>query len=533
MGCDKVGVATTINKTQFGTIKIFNTKGGIFSMIKVPQGLIAILAVFVIQGCSSLTTERSVVVDDGSHYDKTRLLYRSMVDKDKPEIAKLNLFFTQMPKGGDIHHHYSGTVYAESYLEWVGLKGWYINQCSLKVEQSKSSNTACPSLTVSQVYKDDTTYRKLLTLWSDKDYSNHFHEQPAPDTNFFNTFDYFGDIAHEYTGLGLKIIKERAIKENVSYIETMLSTVGVNSQDYFSAATVKQLNLALSAASTDQELYVLFDSIVNTLTSNPKFSTELQSFLNSVDTYHQEIDDDQFLMRYQTYGVRVLPPLQVFTDLFSGYLAAEKSPLVVGVNIVAPENNVVSLKDYTLHMKMYQYLRAKHPSVNRALHAGELTLGMVRPKDLNFHIDQALNIAGAQRIGHGVDIPYESGSVELLQQLKDQAAIEINLTSNEFILGVEKQEHPYIIYSNFGVPLVIATDDSGVSRNNLSNEYMLLASRYRPTYDMIKSYAYNSIKYSFMDKPSKDLIIDNLNKRFLAFEQEMATLYDTFTLGER
>lgn len=53
------------------------------------------------------------------------------------------------------------------------------------------------------------------------------------------------------------------------------------------------------------------------------------------------------MIRYQTYAVRVLEPLQVFTDLFSGYLAADKSPLIVGVNIVAPENNPVTLKDYT------------------------------------------------------------------------------------------------------------------------------------------------------------------------------------------
>jgi hypothetical protein len=33
-----------------------------------------------------------------------------------PNIAALNQFFVQMPKGGDIHHHYSGAIYAETYL---------------------------------------------------------------------------------------------------------------------------------------------------------------------------------------------------------------------------------------------------------------------------------------------------------------------------------------------------------------------------------------------------------------------------------
>ncbi|MEJ2178507.1 MAG: hypothetical protein P8Y12_11320 [Gammaproteobacteria bacterium] len=113
---------------------------------------------------------------------------------------------------------------------------------------------------------------------------------------------------------------------------------------------------------------------------------------------------------------------------------------------------------------------------------------MVRPKSLNFHIRQALEIAQAQRIGHGVDLPYEDDSVGLLAALRSGSVIEINLTSNQFILGVEGNHHPYLIYASYGVPLVISTDDSGVSRNNLSNEYMLLASRYLPAYERIKEY---------------------------------------------
>jgi len=42
---------------------------------------------------------------------------------------------------------------------------------------------------------------------------------------------------------------------------------------------------------------------------------------------------------------------------------------------------------------MYNYLLRKYPIVNRSLYAGELTLGMVRPKDLTFHIEEAIDIA--------------------------------------------------------------------------------------------------------------------------------------------
>jgi adenosine deaminase/adenosine deaminase CECR1 len=238
-----------------------------------------------------------------------------------------------------------------------------------------------------------------------------------------------------------------------------------------------------------------------------------------VDTVSKGIDDDNFKMRFQSYGVRVLDPLTVYTNLLAAFVASSKSPLIVGVNIVAPENNHTALQDYTLHMQMFNYLHSKYPTVNKALHAGELTLGMVRPKNLVFHIDEALNIAGAQRIGHGVDISYENNSIELLKQLKNNAAIEINLTSNEFILGVKNNKHPYLIYKQFGVPMVISTDDSGVSRNNLTNEYVLLATRYKPTYSEVKMYVYNSITYAFLSDALKAELKKQLDTKFVAFEE--------------
>ncbi|MDD3344284.1 MAG: hypothetical protein PHR87_12005, partial [Sulfurospirillaceae bacterium] len=194
------------------------------------------------------------------------------------------------------------------------------------------------------------------------------------------------------------------------------------------------------------------------------------------------------------------------------------------INIVAPENNTVALNDYTLHMRMFHYLKSKYPQVHRALHAGELTLGMVEPKELLFHITQAYEIAGAERIGHGVDLPYEQNPVALLEELKAHASIEINFTSNEFILGVKGNAHPYPIYAAYGVPLVISTDDSGVSRDNLSHAYVLLASRYHPRYETIKKYVYNSIEYAFLSVEEKARLRAGLDKRFMNFEREMSTL---------
>ncbi len=124
-------------------------------------------------------------------------------------------------------------------------------------------------------------------------------------------------------------------------------------------------------------------------------------------------------------------------------------------------------------------------------------------------------------------MPYEEDAIDLLKQIKETAVVEINLTSNEFILGVKGREHPYLIYSAYDVPIVISTDDSGVSRNNLSGEYVLLATRYKPAYETIKKYVYNSITYSFLSEGDKSGLIESIDSRFERFESEMAEYYDS------
>ena len=45
--------------------------------------------------------------------------FAALVAGSQPRTAELSLFFSMMPKGGDLHHHYSGAIYAEQFLDWV------------------------------------------------------------------------------------------------------------------------------------------------------------------------------------------------------------------------------------------------------------------------------------------------------------------------------------------------------------------------------------------------------------------------------
>jgi adenosine deaminase len=158
------------------------------------------------------------------------------------------------------------------------------------------------------------------------------------------------------------------------------------------------------------------------------------------------------------------------------------------------------------------------------MHAGELTLGLVRPEDLTWHINDALFIASAQRIGHGVDLPYEVRRREILEHMRrDSIPVELNLTSNEFILVVSHDRHPILHYVEAHVPIVISTDDVGILRSDLTNQFVLLAKRY-PTirYKDIRQFILNSITYGFIkDEALKNKMMLDLGNKLNAFERDV------------
>jgi adenosine deaminase len=91
---------------------------------------------------------------------------------------------------------------------------------------------------------------------------------------------------------------------------------------------------------------------------------------------------------------------------------------------------------------------------------------------------------------------------------------------------VNNDRHPVSLYEKFRVPIVISTDDAGVLRTNLIEQYVLLAKRYPEiSYKDIKRFVFNSIRYSFIEEQEvKDKLIADLEQRFSVFEANIEQL---------
>ncbi len=443
--------------------------------------------------------------------------------------AALTAFFSQMPKGGDLHNHFHGSVYAETFINYAVDQDYAINGTTLEVlkdiPKDKNGKLIHGWSHFSALGKQNRlpAYKQMLIQkWSTKDYNGVSHPS---DKQFFETFPAF-DIAiqtDDRFDTGLLEMKRRAQKENVSYIETMFRMVNCDKCIVDGSFTTQLLDAQQNR--DEKRTQAILEKIYQQVTTKGGLAAAADHNTYVSNTHNRlHIDDETFTMRYQNYVLRVMPPAEVFKSLVLAFASASTSALIVGVNIVAPEDNEVSMRDYWLHMQMYKFCHAKFPNVKYAMHAGELALGMVKPEELSWHINAAVHTAGASRIGHGVDIAYETRPYDLLTYMtRNDVAVEINLYSNEFILKVKNGDHPISLYRDFHVPIVICTDDAGVLRSNLTHQYVLLASRYPDvSYRQIKEYVYNSITYSFIkDERLKQQLKTQLKERFNRFEKEV------------
>jgi len=202
------------------------------------------------------------------------------------------------------------------------------------------------------------------------------------------------------------------------------------------------------------------------------------------------------------YGVGVLRGASresVFAQMLAGFEAASRDPRVVTLTLLQPEDWHVSMRDYDLHMQVLQFLHGHYPDVPLSLHAGELVLGQVPPEELGRHVPAALRVGGVRRIGHATDLPHASRLDAVLAELRDRrVAVEVCLTSSDLILGLRGDRHPLRMLLAAGVPVVLATDDEGVARIDLTHEYQRAVEEHGLSYLDLKQLSRNALEYSFL-----------------------------------
>lgn len=417
----------------------------------------------------------------------------------------LRAFLVRMPKGGDLHMHLSGAVYAETFLEQAARFHLCVDPVQLVLLPNRGmTNTNPPrpecvdgTQPASTAFSNQALYGKLIDSFSMRSFV------PTPSWSrhdqFFATFGRFSGIPKQAQGEWVDEVATRAAAQNEQYLEVMTTpdfgkAAQLASQQHWDGDAAKMRATLLAAG--------LRDNIAED-------RTELDE-MDRVRNQREHCGTAEatpacaVTVRYIYQVLRAGPPERVFAQTLLGYEVASVDPRVVGINFVQPEDDYLAMSQYANQMSMLAYLRTVYPKVHLSLHAGELAAGMVPPDGLRFHIHDAVDTAHAERIGHGVDVMYETDADALLKEMAAKhVMVEINLTSNNVILGVKGHDHPLHNYMEAGVPFALSTDDEGVSRVDLTTEYMRAVTEQELTYPQLKASARASLEHSFL--PGDDL----------------------------
>jgi hypothetical protein len=73
-------------------------------------------------------------------------------------------------------------------------------------------------------------------------------------------------------------------------------------------------------------------------------------------------------------------------------------------------------------------------------------------------------------------------------------------------LNVAGSKHPFQLYRAEGIPVSLNTDDEGVNRSNLTNEFLRAVRTYHLSYRDLKTLVRNSLEHSFL--PGESLYVD-------------------------
>src|SRR5580704_7059745 len=391
------------------------------------------LAVLLARASSAIAQKSAATSPSSAPSAETRTA--RALDIARTDPLNLYAFLVRMPKGADLHNHLTGAVYAESWIRYAAEDNLCVDLATHSFFQSRAMTDSLPpqpvcgdgNIPAAHAMTDQHLYDALIDAFSMRSFvpttgvSGHDH--------FFDAFAKFHGVAHIHVGEFLDEVAARAAAQNEQYLELMETPPFEHT-----AAIAKELGWHANRSFGDFRDQLFAKGLRDDVAAVRAYFDEAESIRRQAERC--DLPNPAVAcavqLRYLYQVLRGFPPKQVFAQTLLGFEAASADPRIVGINLVMPEDGYVSMSDYALQMRMVGYLHGVYPKVHITLHAGELAPGLVTYDGLSFHVRQAVEIAHAERIGHGVDIMFEDRPYELLKEMAAKhVMVEINLSSND------------------------------------------------------------------------------------------------------
>jgi hypothetical protein len=393
-----------------------------------------------------------------------------------------------LPKGGELHNHLGGGIFAETWMAWAIEDGLCIDTKAMAFAGCQAGAEQRPAAALNT---DDALRSAMMDSLSVRHPG--FRDRSGHD-QFFTAFQRFGAAGRNRNGDVLAVTLDTLAAQNTFYLEAMVTPQGFAASAKGAQAGWKGGDFAAQRAANSA---LGLEGLVKAAIAETDALEARARSVMKCDT-PQATPGCQVTVRYLVQTNRIAPPEQTFAQLQLGVALVAADKRWVGLQMVAPEDSAPALANYGLHMRMIGFLTDQGRTTPVALHAGELSLKYATPRELSYHVADAVRIAGARRIGHGTDLPLEAGAEALAAEMAAKGVlVEVNLSSNAAILEVSGKAHPYAWLRRRAVPVSLSTDDAGILRIDLSHEYARAADE-GASYDDLKRSARNAIAFSFL-----------------------------------
>jgi adenosine deaminase len=298
--------------------------------------------------------------------------------RDRGPLA-LYAFLYNMPKGGDLHNHLSGAIYAESWIRAAGEDKLCVDvdtHSFVPAEKTASGTEAvhCDPSSVAKVEngrfpaaslgQNQPLYDALVDAFSMRTFVPRSGE--SGHDHFFDTFDKFGGTSHSHMPEWLDEIASRAAAQNEQYLELM------HTPPFIEAA-----KLAVKVGYTpdyaqDREKMLaggLRDEIAPIQAEMDGYDASFAKLdhcgtSSGTATAPSAMPACKVTIRYVYQVLRNFPPPIVFAQILLGFEVAAADPKhFVAINLVQPEDDFYAMRDYHLQMQMIAALKPFYPGV--------------------------------------------------------------------------------------------------------------------------------------------------------------------------
>src|SRR6266436_2848945 len=296
---------------------------------------------------------------------QTKVSPSPAVQKNGEQRAELNLqaarenplqlrhFLLGMPKGGDLHNHLSGAVYAESWIRAAAEDHLCVEIAKLAFVKPRAGTSggaeqpACRDgkVPVANAFKDQEFYDALVDAFSMRGFV------PSPGVtghdHFFDAFAKFGGTDHRHLGEWIDEVATRAAAQNEQYLELM------HTPDFsHTAAIAREIGWRDDFNQLRDELLAhrLRDDVAVAKTGLDqaealRLKRERCEQPDAASACHVQV-------RYLCQVLRGFPKEQVFAQTLLCFETASADARFVGINLVMPEDGYTAMADYALHMRM-------------------------------------------------------------------------------------------------------------------------------------------------------------------------------------